>query len=224
VPDALATGGLRVVEVQDFDSTACGGTHVAHTGEIGLIKLLRLEKYKGGTRVEFACGGRALRAFQQRVEVTLALTAALTCALPDLPAQVARLQDDLRTRERTIKTQQEALAEYEAVTLLSEANWHGDARLVIAVYDDGRDAAAIRLLAARLVREPGVIALLGTVGDKTHVVCARSAELPHDMAVVLKRTLVPLGGKGGGQPQQAQGGAGPASAEQVRAALLAGLG
>jgi alanyl-tRNA synthetase len=221
VPEALATG-LRVVEVTDFDTTACGGTHVRSTGEIGMIKVLRTEKYKGGTRVEFACGGRALREFGRRVAVTAQLTADLSCALDDLPTIVGAYRAAASDSEKTIKALRERLIEYEARDLIATAAPHGEARLVLAVYD-GRDAAELRLLAARIVREDGMLALLGLAGEKSHVICARSADLPRDMNELLKRALEPLGGRGGGGAVLAQGGGGAATIETMRAALTAAL-
>jgi alanyl-tRNA synthetase len=183
-----------------------------------MVKVLRTEKYKGGTRVEFVCGRRAVTAFRERADITNTLTSALTCALPDLPSQITRLQEDVRVKDKQVKAMQEQVIEYEARDLLAHAAPHGDARVIVAVYTD-RDAGALRLMAARLTRETGVIALLGLAGDKSHVVCARSADLTQDMSALLKRALEPLGGKGGGQPALAQGGSGTASTEQVQAAL-----
>lgn len=222
VPEALATDGLRVVEVADFDTTACGGTHVQFTGEIGMIKVLRAEKYKGGTRIEFVCGGRALREFGRRVAVTAQLTADLSCALDDLPTIVGGYRTTASDSEKTIKALRERLIEYEARDLTAVAEQRGDARLVLAVYE-GRDAAELRLLAARIVRENEMLALLGLAGEKSHVICARSADLRHDMNALLKRALEPLGGRGGGQPALAQGGGGAATVEAVRRALTAAL-
>jgi len=218
VPEALATDGLRVVEVQDFDSTACGGTHVSQTGQIGAIKVVGLERYKGGQRIEFRCGGRALSDYDVRIDVTGQLTSALTCGLTELPAAVERLQNTIRERERTIKTLQERLVEYEAADLLAHAQERDGARWIVAAFDD-RDAAALRWLAGRLVQEPGVIALLGIGGEKTHVICARSADLTQDMNRMLQAALAPFSGRGGGKPAQAQGGGDGATRDQVQAAL-----
>jgi alanyl-tRNA synthetase len=222
VPDMLTTSGLRVVEIERFDRTACGGTHVRASGEVGMIKVLRTEKYKGGTRVEFVCGRRALTAFEQRVDIINALTAALTCALPDLPAQASKLQEDARLKDKRIKNLAEQLIDYQARDLLAQAELHGGARVIISIVTDG-DAGTLRLMAARLTREPGVIALLGLAGDKTHIVCARSADLPQDMHAWAQQALAALGGRGGGQPALAQGGAGAADVDTVRAALMAAL-
>ncbi|MCC6905574.1 MAG: alanyl-tRNA editing protein [Anaerolineae bacterium] len=102
MPGYLATDGLRVVEVQGFDSTACGGTHVARTGEIGQIRIIRTEKYKGGTRVEFRCGGRALADYRARQAVTAALAADFSAAFTELPQLVGKLRTDLREAQKAL--------------------------------------------------------------------------------------------------------------------------
>jgi alanyl-tRNA synthetase len=219
VPEALATAGLRVVEVTDFDVTACGGTHVRATGEIGMIKVLRTEKYKGGTRIEFACGGRALAAFRLRNDLANRLTAELSCALDDVPELIGKLRDSVTAQEKALKMLRERLIEYEAQELIASAVPLSDGvRCVVAVFE-GRDAAELRLLAARITREVGMIALLGLAGEKAHVVCARSTDGAADMNGLLQAVLAPLGGRGGGQPALAQGGAGAVTAEALRAAL-----
>jgi alanyl-tRNA synthetase len=58
------SGPLRVIEVENFDISACGGTHVARAGQVGVIALRSWEKFRGGMRLEFACGGRTLREFR----------------------------------------------------------------------------------------------------------------------------------------------------------------
>jgi alanyl-tRNA synthetase len=218
VPDALATDGLRVVEIGGFDTTACGGTHVAHTGEIGMIKLLATEKYKGGTRVTFVCGERALREMRARTALLNALAADLSCAIPDIPNIITKLRDGNASAEKTVKSLRERLIEFEGAELIAQAEKRGDVRLVLQVEADG-DPAAMRVLAARIVREPGMVAMLGVAGEKVQIVCARSADVDLDMNALLKAAVAPLGGKGGGQPAQAQGGAGAASREIVLAAL-----
>lgn len=218
VPEALVTDGLRIVEIGDFDITACGGTHVAHTGEIGMIKLLASEKYKGGARITFVCGFRALRAMQMRTTLLNTLAADLSCAIPDIPDMVAKLRDANANADKTIKGLRERLIEYEGAELIAKAEQRGKHHIAIHVEENG-DPSMLRLLAARIVREPGMVAMLGVSGDKVQIVCARSTDITHDMNTLLKAALAPLGGKGGGQPAQAQGGAGAASREQVISAL-----
>jgi alanyl-tRNA synthetase len=218
VPEALATDGLRIVVIGDFDTTACGGTHVAHTGEIGMIKLLSTEKYKGGTRVTFVCGERALAAMQMYTTLLNALASDLTCAITDLPAIVTRLRADGAANDKTIKALREQLVEYAGAELITTAQVRGSVRVVASAYP-AEEAATLRSLATRITREAGMVALLATYGERVQVVCARSADVAIDMNGVLKVVLAPLGGKGGGQPASAQGGAGAATQEQVIRAL-----
>ena len=79
------SGTLRLVEVTDFDLSACGGTHVARTGGIGVIAVIGWEKFKGGTRVEFQCGGRVLGRFREWREALAATNRLLSVS----PAELA---------------------------------------------------------------------------------------------------------------------------------------
>ncbi len=217
MPEHLLTGGLRVIEIENFDSTACGGTHVKRTGEIGIIKVLRSEKRGNKTRIEFACGGRALRDYTAKNMLANQLAAELTVGFDDVPLAVARLQEQIKTSQRTLKNTQEALLGFESDTLLRNAQQCGRFNLICAVLE-GRDAANLRLLASQLAHHPQTVALLASVDGRANLVFARSADLDLDMAVLLNQTLAPFGGRGGGQSVLAQGSA-PASKDQIEAAL-----
>lgn len=224
LPEHILTGGLRVVDIDGFDVTACGGTHVAHTGEIGLIKILRLEKRGDKTRVEFRCGARALRDYREKNAIANQLTADLTCALPEVPQAVARLQDDFKAEQRALKAANGQLIEYEALRLAAETPLANGMRIITQAFTN-REFGDLRILAARLAQEADVVALLatsdGTETGKAQLVFARSASLQHDMNVLLKQTLGRFAdGRGGGQPQMAQGG-GTASPAIIREALAA---
>lgn len=218
LPEHLHTDGLRVIEIDGFDVTACGGTHVARTGEIGVIKILRLEKRGDKTRVEFRCGGRALSDYRTKNALVYQLTSALTCAMDEVPQAVQRLQDSLKTTQTALKSATQQLLEYEAVQLLADASDLNGVKIVKMAYPN-RDTAEIRTLASKLTQPPGVIALLGTTGERANLVFARSADLSIDMNTLLKQTLTLIEeGRGGGQASLAQGG-GIASAEQLTDAL-----
>lgn len=224
LPEHLLTGGLRVVDIDGFDVTACGGTHVAHTGEIGLIKILRLEKRGDKTRVEFRCGARALRDYREKNAIANQLTADLTCALLEVPQSVARLQEDFKAEQRALKAANGQLIEYEALRLSAETPAANGVRVIAQVFTS-RDFGDLRILAARLAQEADIVALLATSDGmetgKAQLVFARSASLPHDMNALLKQTLGRFAdGRGGGQPQMAQGG-GTASPAAIHEALAA---
>lgn len=222
LPDHIATDGLRVVEIGTFDATACGGTHVRATGEIGLLKIIRVEKRGDKLRVEFKCGGRALADHAQRLDVTQKLTAQLTVGLPDLPEKIARLQTDLTEAQRGKKAAVNKLIDSHAAELVAETPVT-DGRRVIRLVSDLYDANDLRALAKKLTAHSGVIALLAAPGEKAQLMLARSADLdPLNLNPALKVALDALGGgRGGGTPDFVQGGGLPASPSQCEAALNA---
>ena len=218
LPEHILTGGLRVIDIDGFDVTACGGTHVSRTGEIGLIKVLKLEKRGEKSRVEFRCGGRALDDYRQKNAITNQLAADLTCSIADLPQSVAQLQEDYKEMQRALKAANGLLLDYEADRLAGEGAGENSLH-IIKLNFPGRDFNELRALATRITQKPGHIALLATSGEKTQMVFARSADLSQDMNALLKQTLTLLAnGRGGGQPQMAQGG-GSADEAQTVAAL-----
>ncbi len=218
LPEHLLTGGLRIIDIDGFDVTACGGTHVARTGEIGLIKVLRQEKRGDKTRVEFRCGGRALRDYREKNVIVNQLMADFTCALAEVTGATARLQEDVKAAQRALKSATGMLLDYEAAQLSAEAPERKGLRIVKLNFPD-RDFGDVRGLASRITQEPGRVALLAVSGAKAQMVFARSADLTADMNALLKRVLPLLnGGRGGGQGQMAQGG-GTGDAVQVTMAL-----
>ena len=90
-------GKMRIVEIDKFDWSACGGTHVRRTGEIGLISLLRIEKHRGRSRVHFVCGRRALVDASQRRGLLAEAAGLLDSGVHDVPDLVLRMQDALRS-------------------------------------------------------------------------------------------------------------------------------
>ncbi len=212
-------GRLRVVDVGGFDLTACGGTHVARTGEIGVIKVVKAERRGETTRLEFKCGERALRDYRAKNDVANRLAASLTVGYWELPEAVGRLQEQNRALQSELKAARERLAAYEAATLLAEASQRDGYRLVARAF--ARNADEVRLLAQALTAEAGVVALLGAAGERAQLIFARSADLSLDVQPLLKKALEALGGRGGGRPNLAQGGGVSADLAQVQAAIEA---
>ncbi|MEZ4670709.1 MAG: DHHA1 domain-containing protein [Anaerolineae bacterium] len=222
LPKHLLTDGLRIVEIKDFDSTACGGTHVARTGEIGLIKIIKLERRGDKTRVEFRCGNRAIVDYQGKHVAISTLAADMNCRYDELLDNVNKLRAELKAAQTALKDTRGQLSLYEADRLLANADRSRGFAVIASVYAE-RDSTEIRLLATRLTEQPGTIALFGIPGDKAQLIFTRSADLPHDMGSLLKTAAAKLGGRGGGQPNFAQGGgvkADAAALEQVIAEVV----
>ncbi len=214
------TGLIRIVEVEGFDWSACGGTHVASTGQVGLIRAYKAERRGAATRVYFHCGARALGDYRRLGAVTDALVERFSLPAGDLPRAVDRLRDELKAARKDLAEAHERLLEADARALLDGAAAAGACRLVAQAYA-GRGGAPLKAMAKRLTAEPAVIALLGSAGDPSALCFARSKDAAGDMGALLRSALGALGpgAKGGGSPDFAQGGGVPATLEQVEAAL-----
>ena len=193
-------GRIRVVEVEDFDRSACGGTHVRRTGEVGPIKIRRWERSKGGTRVEFFCGWRALRDYRWKNALTVELASQLTVKDAEVLGAVGRLAGQLRDRDRVLADVQDRLIDLEARQRLAQTS--GPPHLVAAVVPEWTPAM-VSALAGRLAKADTTVAVLGT--SEGHLVIARSADLDLDAASLLKQVVQQHGGRGGGRPAYAQG-------------------
>jgi alanyl-tRNA synthetase len=212
---------LRIVDIKEFDLSACGGTHVTQTGQIGCVLLRKVEKVRQGWRVEFVAGQRAV-ATARRDYTALSETAALFSAhIYDAPQQARKSLDEIRNLRKQREQSQEELAEAQATSLLAETPEENGRRTLIRTYFD-RDMNSLKLLAQKLTRmSPAVVALLGTTSPQPSVVFAQSAGQPFDMGSLMKQTLSKLGGRGGGSKDMAQGGlSDPAT---IDAALQAGV-
>lgn len=213
-------GELRLIEVEDFDCCPCGGTHVARTGQIGLLLARGVEKTKKRVRVEFVCGGRALAAARADHERLSEAARLLTTGPGEVPAIIRKRFEEQRAAEKSRARLLEQLAEYEARALLAAAERVGERRVLCKVFEEA-DATYLRLLAARLVKEPGLQLLFASRKQLPALVFAQSPGLGGDMSALLRETVQKLGGKGGGSRDFAQGSV-PAgtSLEEVLAGVL----
>ena len=197
-------GILRAVEIEGFDRQPCGGTHLASTGQAGLILLRKLERTREHSRIEFVAGYRALAAARGDFATLTQAATLLSCALSDIPAGITKNIEERRTNSSTIKRLEERLANLEASALLHQ---HPEApsaiRLIVATPPDATPAY-LALLAAKLTTEKNVIAVLAS-RESGHVVAARSADLTPDIGATLRETLKEFAGKGGGAKHFAHG-------------------
>jgi alanyl-tRNA synthetase len=212
------SGPLRVIEVKNFDLSACGGTHVARTGQVGVIAIRSWEKFRGGMRLEFACGARALREFRVLRDAVAGSLKFLSVAPHDLPSAIEGAQAENKDLRRTIRDLGERLAVHEAAALVLRARQVGRARVVIEALD-GWDQAGLKALASAAASRPGAVAALLSAGDPALVVIARAPDVGLDAAAVLKALTERFGGKGGGKAELAQGGGLTGTRAEMTAAL-----
>ncbi len=212
------TGPVRIVDIAGFDVNPCGGTHVAHTGEIGLIKIVRLDYRGDETRVEFLCGGRALHDYRVKNALVGQLSSLLTVGHRELEQAVQRLQSEARQLQQELRRARKQLLRSEAAELAETAVSHGPYRLAWRALAQ-RDPDEVRALAQDLAQRFGVVALLAGVGERTHLCFARAEGEGPDVAALLQEACAQLGGKGGGQPHIAQGSAPVTEIARVEAVL-----
>ena len=209
------TGTLRIIEVQDFDISACGGTHVARTGAIGSILVRSTEKFRGGTRVEFVCGVRALRGYRELRDAVDGSTRLLSVLPPDLPAGITRLQAELKDTKGTIKHLQITLATFEGLYLADRAEAVGSIRAVVS-FVGGWDQNGLKSVATAITgRRPGHVVALFSASHPFSAVIARASDVTIDCAALLKQLVERFGGKGGGRPDLAQGGGLQGTPEEI---------
>jgi alanyl-tRNA synthetase len=215
---------LRLIDVRDFDLTACGGTHVSMTGEIGCILLRKTEKTRQGWRVEFVCGKRAVAMARRDYSVLAESGGLLSSHIWDIPQQIRKVQEESRASRKLREQLLEELADLYASRLLAETPDSAGRKIIVGTFPD-RDLGFIKLLAQRLTRRSaGVVAFLGITSDQPALVFAQSSGQPFDMGGLMKEMLARLGGRGGGSKDMAQGGPGEIDGmEAALAALAAGL-
>jgi len=198
-------GEVRLVEVEGFDLSACGGTHVSRTGAVGLILVRKVERMKGLTRVEFLCGGRAHRQARRDFRVLSEAARLFSAALDTVPELIAKQSQEVREGIRGREKLLERLAEYQARELWQAAPVIDGRRVVRQVFL-AEESAQAKMLAHALAKLPLAVALLGVKGKPTALFFAQTSGGPSEMGSMLKQTVTKFGGKGGGGRDFAQGG------------------
>jgi len=202
--ESLRDGTLRLIDVEHWDLSACGGTHVARTGAIGIIAIASWERFKGGQRIGFLCGGRALARFGAMRDTVTASVRLLSVLPQELPATIERMQIDAKDQKRAMAALQVDLAGFRAESLAASAEDTPAGRLVLHAVDG--DATALKSLAQAVVAKPGFVVVLVSIATPSLAVIARSADAATQAQQVLASLIASFGGRGGGKPDLAQGG------------------
>jgi alanyl-tRNA synthetase len=222
-------GELRLIEIEDFDLTPCGGTHAYRTGEVGMIAVRSWERAKGLTRIEFAAGVRALADYRKANRSAREVAALFSTGRDDAPQHAAQLVEENKALHRRVRALEELEAEVEAERLLASASplvdrlptpsdvrsaLSEETRIVTHVFEN-RDAEFLKKVAHALTTRSAhastaksqIVALLATRDkDTARLVFARSADARGDMNALMRDACALLDGRGGGKPDLAQGG------------------
>jgi alanyl-tRNA synthetase len=213
-----SAAGVRIVSIEGFDLTPCGGTHCTRTGQIGQIRIVATEKYKGMLRITFHAGARALSDARSRHDVLAALAADLTCGAADLPTAVAKLRSDAKGLRDKLDAARTELAELVARGL-RDALPASPGPHVVPIARPLDDLAGLRTLAIELTRDPRVVALVaggastgassGASTDESSgevvLVVQRGSDAKLDCGGFVQAQAKARGGRGGGRPERAEG-------------------
>jgi alanyl-tRNA synthetase len=198
------TGNLRLIDIPDFDLTACGGTHARATGQIGSILLRKIEKVKQGVRVEFVCGLRAVNTARRDYSALTEAASLYSSHIYDVPEQVRKSLAESKATGKAQHKLLEELAELSAERLLAQPV---SSQQVITQFFPDRDAVFIKLLAQKLTAgKSAVIALLASGAGQPTLVFAQTPGQKSNMGHLMRDAMAQLGGRGGGSADMAQGG------------------
>lgn len=218
-------GAVRIVEVRDYDWSACGGTHVRNTAQVGLIKVLRAEKRGNETRVTFVCGQRAFADYAQLHREVTRIMDVLNAPRYQVSEAVQRTLSNAQRTHKALQEARERLADHEAEQLFARAA-EGNGRRCLAHVFEARHPEEVRLIARALCARYPVVALLGVAGEHGHLIVARAEALADvDAAALLREALAALfpqgGAKGGGSALFAQSGGLNVARERLQTVLEA---
>lgn len=198
---------VRLVEIAGLDRSTCCGTHCRSTGEIGIIKVLGVERVRGGARVEFVCGRRALKDYAEKHGLLSSIASRLTTDWRGLEGVIERFSEENKLLRKKRDELQRELAGMKAEGLDGPADSLGEFGLVRKVFQES-EGASLKEMAFRVRDTGGKIVLFGMRGRVPAMVFACSPEVPLDMGAVMKGSAAVMGARGGGGRDFARGGGG----------------
>lgn len=197
-------GTLRIITIHNLDRSACGGTHVKATGEIGSILIRKVERVRKGVRLEFLCGGRATRRARADYGLISRLAAEFSAATEELPRLIKVQREDLKQAAALTRELEEELDRYKARELYAAATPETTGIRRVMVRQEEGSLEALRGLAQAFMSMSKAI-FVGAVPSPPAIVLAASEDTGIDAATMLKSLITSVGGRGGGSARVAQG-------------------
>lgn len=199
-------GTVRLVDIKNGDICTCCGTHPPYTGMVGSIQIIRFVRHKGGSRIEFLCGNRALKAMHERNRILEETSNFLSVKTEDVLPAVEKLHQEILDLRGKVREKTQELIRFQLPDLLAQAPVLADGTRLLVLTLEGTAAdgkSAMKLASA----EPGVLAAVFTKdGDRIMYQFALSEGAEGDCKACCAKANALFGGRGGGRPQSAQGG------------------
>lgn len=213
------TKDIRIIEVENFDFSPCGGTHTQSTGEIGLLKIKKMENHKNGVRLEFICGNRALTDYQFKNDLIYMFSTDFSVPPKELESAYEKQQLEMKELKSELKNLKEQLILFKIKELKENAIVKSSVKIIQCTFDD-IDMKTLKQISSTITNEPGHIALLSLVTDDVKLLFSSSKDISISMKDLIQEPLALIEGRGGGSPMSAQGG-GPKTENAEKAISIA---
>lgn len=201
------TGEIRVVEIPGVDSCTCCGTHCETTGQVRLVKITAADRYKGGTRITFLAGARALADYQTKHNTVAALARRFSVQAEDVAEAVLRQGEQLADAKRQLRSRTQELMHMKAAQLLAQATPVQGVAPILHCWQGLAPGEMKAFCTAVCEAEKAVVLLFAPEGEALHYACACSPGVPLSMGQLCQAVNAATGGKGGGRDTFAQGSA-----------------
>jgi alanyl-tRNA synthetase len=203
-------GNVRIIEIEDMDSSTCCGTHCQSTGMVGIIKITGTEVVRSGTRVEFICGGRALGDYGEKHALMTELSSSMSTDWHDLKDIVEKLVSENKSVRKERDSLIRELAGFRAAEIGKPTGEIGGYDVVRRVFENA-EMGEVREIVNKVRESGSKIVLFGTAAPVPGLIFACSPGIDVDMGAVLKEAAEVIGARGGGGKDFAQGGGGDPS-------------
>lgn len=197
---------IRIVEINGIEYVPCGGTHVASTGEVGMIKIRKWEKYKGNVRIEFECGYRALEDFRWKNDYLNEISNLLSVKDIDSLEGVKRIYDENKQLIKDIRNLKNNMMQYEIKELINNSIKNNDVKIVVNIFDD-KSFKDVQYVSKEITNNLTSIVIFGVIeNDKCKLLLSRSDDIDINMKEIFKDVIGIINGQGGGNSKMVQGG------------------
>ena len=198
---------IRIIKIKGIDNSPCGGTHLKNTSELGLLKINNISNYKGGLRIDFVCGNRAIGDYNRKNNIILDLKDILSSPESEIINEVNNLMDRLEDYKNKTNELNEKLLNYTAKELIDQAKKVGDKRIIKKIYSDF-SYSNVQYLSDIICESDNNIVIFGQHdGSSARLLLAKSDNIDKlKMNEIINNPLELINGRGGGTPNKAQGG------------------
>ncbi|BES63640.1 alanyl-tRNA editing protein [Gottschalkiaceae bacterium SANA] len=188
---------IRVVNVPGVDCVACCGTHPTQTGEVGILRILRADKYKGMTRIQFVCGMRAVKNSTFEHHILRELNQQYSTESAGLVARLTKEREKISKLEQELKVYQVQEMDLLAAELIAEK------QIILSREFESMESGMMMNLAKTILKERQGICLFASLSEKKVILVHNVKEL--HAGKVFKETIQAANGRGGGGASSAQG-------------------